>query len=534
VSTPTPPGAEVCAPPAAELWERLQSFELFRHFSPQHRDNFLDAYQRNGGTRLRRFAAGELVGRKGEYEVDLCFVLKGAVELFVRAPGNRRFNVATLRAGAFYGELGALGGIPFATDIMAAQDSEILYVPLKFVMPNAEARAILAGRYREHAMRAVIGRLELFSGVAAGLVDQLIERAEILRHEFRGFTVVCEGEADDAFYIVRDGHVNLIRERAGGERQMLAYLRAGDYFGAAALPGGIRYDAGVLTAGKCELIKIRGADLRELCERYPEVGARIRATLEQRAAAERRLTPEVSNLLEQSGQLGVIQAEALLVIKLDLCVNCNNCVTACESLHGESRLSRDGIAIDGYLVPTACRHCNDPKCMSSCPPQAIRRRPDGEIYINYETCIGCGNCEIACPFNSIKMIPTPTFDQAQAEKARMTGDPQFRPYPVVEGAAEPGFLSRLLGLGKSREHEPGAAAGSAAANHGHGSAPDSEQAHVPAKYPIKCDLCDGLPYMGCVHSCPTGAAVRIDPATLFAKVGAVGAGTRVLKARTTL
>ena len=58
-----------------------------------------------------------------------------------------------------------------------------------------------------------------------------------------------------------------------------------------------------------------------------------------------------------------------------------------------------------------------------------------------------------------------------------------------------------------------------------------EPEHVPAAFPIKCDLCDGLPFMGCVHNCPTGAAMRIDPAKLFAETGAISAGSRVRKAR---
>jgi ferredoxin len=54
---------------------------------------------------------------------------------------------------------------------------------------------------------------------------------------------------------------------------------------------------------------------------------------------------------------------------------------------------------------------------------------------------------------------------------------------------------------------------------------------VPAAFPIKCDLCDGLPFMECVHSCPTGAAIRIDPAELFEQTGAVSVGSRVRKAK---
>ena len=45
-----------------------------------------------------------------------------------------------------------------------------------------------------------------------------------------------------------------------------------------------------------------------------------------------------------------------------------------------SRLIRNGIQIGKYLVPSACRHCDDPKCMNSCPTGAIKRRTEGEIY----------------------------------------------------------------------------------------------------------------------------------------------------------
>ena len=110
---------------------------------------------------------------------------------------------------------------------------------------------------------------------------------------------------------------------------------------------------------------------------------------------------------------------------LDLCIKCDECVKACESLHGESRLIRNGIQLGKYLVPSACRHCDDPKCMNSCPTGAIKRRPEGEIYFQYDMCIGCGNCAIACPYDNIAMIDTPTFDKAQARKAHAMNDANF-------------------------------------------------------------------------------------------------------------
>ena len=204
---------------------------------------------------------------------------------------------------------------------------------------------------------------------------------------------------------------------------------------------------------------------------------------------------------------------------LDLCIKCDNCVRACESLHGRSRLIRNGVQIGKYLVPSACRHCDDPKCMNACPTGAVKRRPEGEIYFQYDLCIGCGNCAIACPFDNITMIDTPSFDQAQKRKAAVVGGDFFRPYPVAGHDTDRGFSDGFLGAVPSMRKRRQEAAKA-----------DPQHGHIPPSFPIKCDLCDGLPFMGCVHSCPTGAAIRIEAAELFEQFHAVSAGAHIRKA----
>jgi CRP-like cAMP-binding protein/Fe-S-cluster-containing hydrogenase component 2 len=508
------------------LWQRLSGLDIFSGFSDEQRDAFLNAWENEPGLRLREFKAGELICRKGEYELDLCFILRGSVDLIDRLEDDEQVLVAELGAGNLYGELGAMGGLPRTLDVVAHTDAEIFYVPrhaLKYIEINVRAREILAVRYRERAVRVTAGDIELFRGVPTSFVDELIPKCEILRYELRGVPLVTQGEPGDALYIVRDGFVQVVREEPDGSRRVLAYLRTGEYFGEMALfETGVRW-ASVLTAGKCELIKIKGDDFLELSRKYPQIEESVRKIIERRFEQERTVTPELSELLERSGQAGVIQADALLVMDLDLCINCDQCVKACESLHGKSRLIRNGIQIGKYLVPSACRHCDDPKCMNSCPTGAIKRRSEGEIYFQYDMCIGCGNCAIACPYDNIAMIDSLTFDKAQARKSHTMNDANFfRPYPVAaHDAGDGGFWQRLTGLGRkgAQRRKPTVVSSI------------GETDHTPAAFPIKCDLCDGLPIMGCVHNCPTGAAIRIDPAKLFEETGAISEGSRVRKAR---
>ena len=118
--------------------------------------------------------------------------------------------------------------------------------------------------------------------MSSSCLDELIPKCEILRYELRGIPVVTQGEPGDALYIVRDGFVQVVREEPDGSRRVLAYLRAGEYFGEMALfETGVRW-ASVLTAGKCELIKIMGDDFLELSRRYPQIEASVRKVIEQR------------------------------------------------------------------------------------------------------------------------------------------------------------------------------------------------------------------------------------------------------------
>jgi CRP-like cAMP-binding protein/Fe-S-cluster-containing hydrogenase component 2 len=499
----------------AELMQKLARCDAFRTFTEQQRASFEHALEHEYGMIVRRFAPGDFICRRGEFELDLCIVLEGRAEVHDR--DDRGIEVHTVyEPGAIFGELGAMGGRPRSFDVAAAQETLIFYIPrhaLKYVEINERARSILADRYRERAVRAMTGRVELFNTVPESFVDELIPHCRIIRYDLRGVPIVQQGEEVDGFYIILDGFVQVVRVRNDGQRRVIAYLREGEYFGEMALLGTGTAWGSALTAGKCELIKIDRDGFTELCRRYPAVERAMREVIARQQEQENTITAELSDLLEKSGQLGVIQSDALLVMDLDRCIKCDNCVRACESLHGRSRLIRNGVQIGKYLVPSACRHCDDPKCMNACPTGAVKRRPEGEIYFQYDLCIGCGNCAIACPFDNITMIDTPSFDQAQARKSRIAGKRDFfRPYPQTPHGAAAGLLSRLFG---HQEEQP-----------------PSEEAshHVPPSFPIKCDLCDGLPFMGCVHSCPTGAAIRIEAAELFEEIHAVSAKSHIRKA----
>ena len=101
-----------------------------------------------------------------------------------------------------------------------------------------------------------------------------------------------------------------------------------------------------------------------------------------------------------------INGTAAMVINLDRCTQCDDCVRACAATHDNNpRFIRHGPTVGNLMVANACMHCADPVCMIGCPTGAIHRDPlGGEVVINDATCIGCGTCANSCPYDNIRMV----------------------------------------------------------------------------------------------------------------------------------
>ena len=101
-----------------------------------------------------------------------------------------------------------------------------------------------------------------------------------------------------------------------------------------------------------------------------------------------------------------------LVIDHESCWGCKTCEVACKqefSVPDGVRfiyVSEDGPKqVDGkphfVFKVNVCRHCDDPPCQEACPEEAITKREDGIVILDYEKCTGCQLCIEACPYDVV-------------------------------------------------------------------------------------------------------------------------------------
>jgi len=69
-------------------------------------------------------------------------------------------------------------------------------------------------------------------------------------------------------------------------------------------------------------------------------------------------------------------------------------------LHGgDHHYNPDLVPREGkFYIPMQCVQCDNPPCVKSCPVEATWKEPDGIVVTDYDWCIGCRACMVACPY----------------------------------------------------------------------------------------------------------------------------------------
>lgn len=100
----------------------------------------------------------------------------------------------------------------------------------------------------------------------------------------------------------------------------------------------------------------------------------------------------------------------VFVMEPDRCINCEACMISCSvenevplGMHRNwiNKIER-GVFPDlsSVFLPENCHHCANPPCERVCPTGATYRRDDGLVLIDYDKCIGCKYCMMACPYDA--------------------------------------------------------------------------------------------------------------------------------------
>lgn len=129
-----------------------------------------------------------------------------------------------------------------------------------------------------------------------------------------------------------------------------------------------------------------------------------------------------------------------MVIDLAQCIGCNYCVWACQAVNnvadddmrwnvGFAERTENG---QDFYMTRPCMHCQEAPCVKVCPVGATWVREDGLVVMDYDRCIGCRYCEVACPYDARRFNWGSNTEANAYQPTWGTAEVEPRPRGVVE------------------------------------------------------------------------------------------------------
>ena len=202
-------------------------------------------------------------------------------------------------------------------------------------------------------------------------------------------------------------------------------LLEGEGAGSPSFGEGARGRAGLPLLSRRDFLIIAGATL----------GA---AALSQVVIAGPLSADAVTGLTRHTGASGV--HEWHMGIDLDRCIGCEYCLWTCQAVNdvvddamrwnvGFWDRTENGRE---FFMTRPCLHCAEAPCVKVCPVGATWIREDGIVAMDYDRCIGCRYCEVACPYDARRFNWSAVEGDNPQAHTWGTAEIERRPRGVVE------------------------------------------------------------------------------------------------------
>lgn len=351
-----------------------------------------------------------------------------------------------LGPGAMVGEMAALLRSPRTASIVATSELvafEIRWQGFRDIRKyDVNFKQYIDKIYRERTLKSHLAGSELFAHLEEAELEEVVSKTVFQsygglewQHKFKDKCcdsddeyILKKGDYINGLYMLRTGFVK-VAVPFGERNKTVDYLNRGQFYGLEEIAQHVNQQFPL--AAKRSLVSLGYTDVlivpTYLIIKY--VLPRLTPYIESGAATNNSgiqvFTPSSrpDELFDFLVDKRIINGTSTMMIDMNKCVGCDECVKACAINHGNNpRFVRQGNSCNNWQVTKACMHCVDPVCLIGCPTGAIQRNAQtGNVVINEAACVGCSSCANACPYENIRMVEI--FDEKQQLRLDENGNP---------------------------------------------------------------------------------------------------------------
>jgi len=170
----------------------------------------------------RRVISGEALTRTGEPASSLFIIVHGRIDGYLTL-GGKRTHLGHMSSGEICGAVPYFTGGRSATEVVAAEDSELLELPYSQLDKLRESSGEFSRRidalYRNHILIIQLALAPIFRLLDAETRKMLVEKMEMLSLG-AGELLFRENDVGSDIYLIRSGAIGLNLLVNGSERQL--------------------------------------------------------------------------------------------------------------------------------------------------------------------------------------------------------------------------------------------------------------------------------------------------------------------------
>ena len=224
-----------------------------------------------------KFTFGTVFLEQGDLESDFYVLLEGKVRVLAPSVDGRERTLAILDAGAYFGEMSLLHDQEVSATVRAKSDGIVIRIPGARFLACCEEHDEIAGMLQEGVRKRTLcnffAHSTAFDSLSTSAQEDLIGALKEVSFT-EGAYIIREGDPPGPLYVLHHGRVKVVQERQG-RQQVLAYLRAGDFFGERALVTKENRAASVICVSPVDALSLDQEAFHELCEKEAEFSSLI-------------------------------------------------------------------------------------------------------------------------------------------------------------------------------------------------------------------------------------------------------------------
>ncbi len=276
-----------------ELSTRLSSIPLYRNIKGskvlKELDFFSDVSDEilediTDSVMISEFIKDDIICRHGMFDERFYIILSGSVKAVIPTVNDPKFELFGLKPGDFFGEEIIFSADPRENTIIANENTMTLSFPgevlRRLISSSDNIKSLMDQRYIERKLKIDLRMVPLFTHLGDDLFNEILNRVVLISVP-EGEVIFKEGDQGDAFFLIRDGEVNVYRN-VGDEKKVVALLSDGQFFGEMALLSDETRNATIEASKQTELVKLSRNDFLDIVKRDKVMVEELSQIIEQR------------------------------------------------------------------------------------------------------------------------------------------------------------------------------------------------------------------------------------------------------------